>query len=195
MEKKYITNINLNILMNLFDSKIIRKENSDMGKFTTLDKDYIIILERKNSKLWYTDTSNKYLCIFNFYNNLNIHLFSLTLSEQDIFTFLDNVYSCIIEFNVPELFIPINAKDDKLNLYNFSFDKIKQKDNLGLPLEYDNDFYYFRIFQYNTINKIQIERICIRFDMDSLIDFLDLIYFIFLIDIDNHEVLNTDWLF
>ena len=59
-----ISNTQFTILSNLYYSGVMKKE--DMAIIETFNKDFKIELVRKESKLWFTDKSFKFLCIGRF---------------------------------------------------------------------------------------------------------------------------------
>lgn len=161
-----------NFMINMYVSGLI-KGDSDMATFKTINKDYTIELERKEHKLWETDNSYKYLCKFIFKNNLGIPVFELLTSENDIFVLIDNIWQ-YSECNLPEVVVPINSANALMKSYNMKFTRNERV--------YNNSF--LTISEYDPISQTMINRVVIEFDEDSLFEFTNLIYFMFLIDID-----------
>lgn len=166
-----ISNTQFTILSNLYYSGVMKKE--DMAIIETFNKDFKIELVRKESKLWFTDKSFKFLCIFKFYNSLGLPLFEIVTNEIDIFIMIDNIYH-YNENNINEIEIPINTNSSNLKRYKFIFTR-----NLNV---YNNTI--MTITEYDIIQKRYIDRIKIEFDEDTFNSFTNLIYFTFLIDID-----------
>ena len=113
-----ISNTQFTILSNLYYSGVMKKE--DMAIIETFNKDFKIELVRKESKLWFTDKSFKFLCIFKFYNSLGLPLFEIVTNEIDIFIMIDNIYH-YNENNINEIEIPINTNSSNLKRYKFIF--------------------------------------------------------------------------
>ena len=157
-----IINIDNLILKNIYSFSNLREDNS-MTRFTTLNNDYIIEMERE-------DTFN-YLCKFHIKNNLDILVLDILLNEKDIYVLLDSIYS-FIEFNMHEISIPVSN-------YLFNFERINNIINLS-------------IVECNNFYKTNITRVKIDFNDDKLSQFIDLLYFTFLIDIDDGYILENN---
>ena len=155
-------------LMNMYISGIIRG-NDEMGKLKTINNDYTIIINRQDIKLWYTDTNFKYICKFSFINNLNIEVFSFQVPENDIYIMIDNIYQ----------FLEYKMKNIIFNISNYNIEFIR------------NENIFMKIYEYSNIVNNIIPRITIEFDEDNLLEFVNLIYFCFLIDIDSCNMNNN----
>lgn len=161
-----------NTLISLYYLGVVKKE--DMAKLETLNKDYIIEIERKDFKLWCTDYSYKYLCKFYFKNNFGITTLELTTCEIDIFVLIDNMCQ-FYENNLNEITIHFNASNLNLEQFIFRFSRN------------ENGNYNLLISIYNPVYQIMINKLNIEFSEKKFLDFVDIIYFVFLIDIEDFD--------
>ena len=165
-----IINIDNLILKNIYSFSNLREDNT-MTRFTTLNNDYIIEMEREDNKVYRFENSFNYLCKFHIKNNLDIPVLDILLNEKDIYVLLDSIYS-YIEFNMIEISIPVSN-------YLFNFERINNIINLS-------------IVECNNFYKTNITRVKIDFNDDKLSQFIDLLYFTFLIDIDDGYILENN---
>lgn len=172
------------ILLNMIDSGTCKRGDNEVAIFRTLNNDYIIELTRNELSRWDTQSGSKYLCRLNFKNNLNILVLELVTTENNISLFLESIYQ-YLEFNMNNITIPFNSINSNFNSYQFNF--IKN------PLNPDN--HILNILQYNPLSNSYIIRISIEFDEYRLSDFLNELYFIYLIDIDEYLINNPEFLF
>ena len=168
----------------LYTNLIDKEDKPDMAIFKTINNDYIIELERKEVSVWNEDNNYKYLCTFIFKNSIGIPILQLTTSEEYIKNLLDVVYN-YIEFNMNDIFTEFNGSNLNTNYFSFRFQKDIDNFNNNTLTVYQSNLY-----DHNQL----IPRIKIEFDSESLADFLNLIYFIFLIDIDDSLYQSPDWL-
>ena len=165
-----IINIDNLILKNIYNFSNLKEDNT-MTRFTTLNNDYIIEMEREDNKVYRFENSFNYLCKFHIKNNLNTLILDILLNEKDIYVLLDSIYS-YIEFNMIEISIPVSN-------YLFNFERINNIINLS-------------IVECNNFYKTNITRVKIDFNDDKLSQFIDLLYFTFLIDIDDGYILENN---
>ena len=165
-----IINIDNLILKNIYSFSNLREDNT-MTRFTTLDNDYIIEMEREENKVYRFEDTFNYLCKFHIKNNLNTLILDILLNEKDIYVLLDSIYS-FIEFNMHEISIPVSN-------YLFNFERI-------------NNLITLSIIECNNFYKTNITRVKIDFNDDKLSQFIDLLYFTFLIDIDDGYILENN---
>lgn len=177
------TNIKLLLMREMMISGIIRRGDNELSIFTTMNKDYIIELRRNDVKIWNENSSFQYLCKIIFKNNLNIPVLELVTSEADITSFLEVMYT-YMEFNSSYTIYTFNS--NVCNLNSFSFEFVKDTNNNCIDVLFVN--------QFDPVSKVMVNRIKIEFDNDSLIEFFNQMYFIFLIDIDDSLVNNPDFL-
>lgn len=142
-----------------------------MTRFTTLDNDYIIEMEREENKVYRFEDTFNYLCKFHIKNNLNTLILDILLNEKDIYVLLDSIYS-YIEFNMKEISIPVSN-------YLFNFERYYNLITLS-------------IIECNNMYHSAITRIKTDFNDEKLSEFIDLIYFTFLIDIDDGNLLDNN---
>lgn len=142
-----------------------------MTRFTTLNNDYIIEMEREDNKVYRFENSFNYLCKFHIKNNLDILVLDILLNEKDIYVLLDSIYS-YIEFNMHEISIPVSN-------YLFNFERYYNLITLS-------------IIECNNMYHSAITRIKTDFNDEKLSEFIDLLYFTFLIDIDDGNLLENN---
>lgn len=163
------------VLYSMYDIGAIERDN--MGIFKT--RDISIKLERKSAQLWYTDTSYKYLCILTFIDNINgREILKLSLKETDIFVITD-AYEQFMSLETDYMYSPIIHSGDNID---YCFCVTKQTGTL-----YDD--MYFIVYQ-NAPNGKSIIRVKILLSASEFIDFFDLMYFVFIIDIVSNEYEN-----
>lgn len=178
-----MSNIELLTLISMYQNGSINKGENISATFESLNHDYYIDLNRKNTSLWKSENSFKYQCELVFKNNLNIELFKMIINEDDIIRLLDSVYS-YMEFNMSDINIYFDTYNPYINgYYVFSFKNIK--DNIQFIVSIYNSLY-------NTI----YQKLNIQFNEDKLTEFLEMIYYVFLIDLDSEDsfLVNPDFL-
>ena len=166
MEREFINTF----LLNLYNANIMRKE--EVARFKSKNKDYLIELTREPAQLWYTDTSFKFLCKLSFKNNLGIEVLKLVFNENDIYILIDNLNS-FYNLKIDEITIPALISNG--NSYTFIFNKVNDNNNSCI----------MRIIENDCINRVTIE-----FDINSFLDFVDLMFFTFIVDIDIYSPIN-----
>ena len=97
----------MNILKGLNDMAIFKHNNGS------------IEFLRENAKLWYTETSFKYICKMNFKNNLGLDQFELIINELDVTCLLDSIYQ-FLDYRMKDIIIPFN-KMNKYIYFTFYF--------------------------------------------------------------------------
>lgn len=141
--------------------------------------DYKLILERKPLRLWTSGNSNKYICYFKFYTNLNIHLFDLVFNEKDIVKLMEQTYD-LLEFNFSNTSIYFDSTSSNTMSYGFN-------------IELDNMDNWITVIEYNPIIDIMIERLKFYLGENigyTILDFLQDIYEEFLSDIPDLSYLK-----
>lgn len=174
------------ILYNMISNGDVTFEKEDhMAVFQPVNENIRIELERKNASLWNTDNSTKYLCIFKFIDNLsNRVILECIASELDIFNMLDSVEQWSSFNYYYESYITLSRILPNGNFYTFNF---------NINYEYDDLQHYVMIVkEFDKKTQMYYDRVRIEFDYSneanyqndkSLYGFLDLLFFIFLIDI------------
>lgn len=157
-----------NILFNLYELGYIQTKEKDMANIFSLYNEYKLLFIRKSLRfIDYENTSlPRYVCKFQFFNQLNILVLEINTSELDIYKLLDNM-SQISNHQLNQVCIPIETIDNQLQKFQFQFTRINEN----------------RI-QFSIIENNSICRLTTFFDNNKYDDFMDIIYFIFLIDID-----------
>jgi hypothetical protein len=166
----YKTNIERIVLNSIFR----KGKNDNMALFKTFENDYSIELSRIDRRLWSFGGNFEYICKFRFINNLNIEI---TTTEIDMFGFIDAIYQ-YLEFNMIDITYSLN--NTSLSNFSISFYKDIETNNHNMIIS-----------EYNSIIGSMINRLKITFDEDKLSEFLDLIYFTFLIDIDERGEMSS----
>ena len=176
-----MANIELLTLINLYQNGLIKSDNISTS-FKSLNKDFYIDFIRKDTSLWNNDNSYRYQCEMIFKNSFNIELLKIIINEEDIMRLLDSVYS-YMEFNMPDINIYLKSYSLDYNDYIFTFKNVENK-----------IFLIVNIF--NSVYKTIIPKLNIEFNEDKLDEFLELLYYTFLIDLDNEDklLLNPDFL-
>lgn len=145
---------------------------------------YTIYAERKDVSLWKSEISYKYLCKFSFTDILN-KTYSIILTEEDILRLAESLYNYYI-FGMKYIEIPFNSTTSNLNKYIFT---IYQSDDYGDILT---------ISQHNLVNQSILNMIKVEFnDVEgtefSIIEFIYLIYYVFLYDIVDFSQMFPDF--
>ena len=165
------------ILSNMMENGSIKEDDNYMNSFITMNRDYNIDLIRAAANLWRNTSSYSYLCRLVFRNSINQTILEIITNEIEIDNFLQYIYYQL-EFNSLE------------SIFNIG--------NLTLTLKRDlnySDLYSLYIGQYSSTHQIIVNRIKIDFSYESLIEFLNTIYFTFLSDLDTSYHSNPDFLF
>lgn len=178
-----MSNIELLTMMNLYQNGFINNKGENLSMtFETLNRDYTIELTRKNTILWNNENSFRYQCEFIFKNICDIEVLRIIVNEEDIMKLIDSVYS-YIEFGMSDVYIFLNSYSINSDDYIFSFKNIENK--IFFAIEYYNKFYDMKLPKLN-----------IEFNDKKLNEFLEKLYYTFLIDIDTEDslLLNPDFL-
>lgn len=182
-----------NVLYNMYGQGNV-KDTDINTTFISLDKDYIIRCYReKLNPRWVSDiyAGQNYKCHIIFYNNLNIELLHLIMSESEVFKILYNFNSYWPEgvYSIP-LGSGYHSTTSLDNEYSFMLDfdykeyhETQNKISDQRERTVVNDKFYLFVHEYSSIHSQVINKFKIRFDEYKLIDFTDLLFFVFLIDI------------
>ena len=157
-----------NILFNLYELGYIQTKEKDMANIFSLYNEYKILFCRKSLRFINYENSllPRYMCKFQFFNRLNILVLEINTSELDIYKLLDNM-SQLSNYQLNQVCIPIETIDNQLQKFQFQFIRINENK-----------------IQFSIIENNSICRLTTFFDNNKYDDFMDVIYFIFLIDID-----------
>lgn len=167
--------ISMLLLSNMMDNGTIRKDDYQMNTFITMNKDYTIDLVRSEISLWQNNSSYLYMCKLIFKNDINQLMLEISTTENIIHELLQSIYYQL-EFNSQESIFTIG--------------------NITLTLKRDieKDLYSLYIGQYSPSYQTIVNRIKIDYSYDSLIEFLNMLYYTFLFDLTSFFDTNTDFL-
>lgn len=151
-----------------------------------ISPDLSIHMYRKKTSIWNTISSAKYICYMDFINNLNIVVFSIHFSEIQAYTIIDEMENFLQlgEFSLP---IPIGSNDPVGNYLMICLERIASE----TPAEEDRVLVSFR--QYNKYSEQILTRVQF-FCTEEFVSnqFIYMMYFAYLIDIDDGRLLDTD---
>lgn len=170
------------IMLNMYYAGLIdKKEENNMAELKSLYNEYTIHFERKGNRWSIGGTArggnySNFNCIIRLSNNLGISILEINTTEINIFILVDNLYTLISTDTLKEINIPIQSIDKKFNQYTFYF--IKNNENHLIE---------FYIYEINCIYHQKILRLKLLFDDKILDNFLNILYFIFLIDLDEES--------
>lgn len=176
-------NLTNQIINNMYNNGNIKDEN--MATFTTYDNQYRFELSRENAQLWYTDTSYKFKCKIKIYDNLTNNLLrTITCSEEDIKNILD-CYTQMNDYCTQNIYVPpFNPHNSNGNFYFIEMELYRV--NMMEDIMEDISSRWFNINEYNPLNNTTVRVISIKMDVDELEELIDIMYFIFLIDIESN---------
>ena len=174
-------NATYSILLNMMEKGLI-KDDLEMAEFITNDNQYKFVLRREPVQLWVTETSEKFKCFIDIYDNITDNKYlTLNCSEGDIMNILD----CYVEANdyllqnitVPALkpfssngnFFIIEMEFYRVDTYRDVMEDISKR--------------WFSIKEYNPSQQLLINRITIEMDIFEIEEFMDLLHFVFLVDL------------
>lgn len=170
----YVSDSYYNVLISLDNMGVLKRdrENETMG-INTLGNEYKIVLERKDKSLFNEESISSYKCIMRFYNIFGTEVVTLLGSEIDMSKFSDIIYF-FLESREPTAVFALNSYEGLCYI--------------TLNKEYTNDYkeLYNMIISKPIGNDKQVPIATLKFDDETMSRFIDLIYFIFLIDIDNN---------
>lgn len=165
------------LLKSLYDMNLIKDNNITHSIFKSINNDIIVELNREN-RMFMSNSEYSYLCKFTFKNNLGVILKQFIISPIDVSIILDNIYN-LLECRTNEIYMQFH------NTMDFSDIAIK------VDLKTINNKYYQTMYLYNYIDEKLIP--ILSFDIiDNIIEFCDLLYYTFLIDIDQFNYQNPD---
>ena len=179
---------NNHILYSLFKSGLINDGGDEVAQFVTMDQQYRFELTRKNYELWFTDTSYKYKCIIDIYNNITgTKLVSLNFTEEDIMNMLD-VYTQMYDFETPSVIVPpLKPYNSNGNYYIIELELYRY--NKVSNIMEDISSRWFTVKEFNPLNQALVQIVSVTLDISQMEDLMDLIYFIFLIDLESEHQL------
>lgn len=181
-------NVNNHALCNLFRAGLITDGGDEVAKFITIDNQYRFELTRKNYELWCTDTSFKYKCIIDIYNNLTgTLLVSLNCTEGDIMNILD-IYTQMCDFGTSSVYVPpLKPYNSNGNYYVIELELFRIDKLHGIMEDLCNR--WFTIKEFNPLLQAVVPILSITLDVSEMEELMDLMYFIFLIDLESENQL------
>ena len=170
------------ILYNMFQSGIING-GDEVAQFVTMDQQYRFELTRKKYELWFTDTSYKYKCIIDIYNNITgTKLVSLNLTEEDVMVMLD-IYTQMCDFGTPSIIVPaLKPYNSNGNYYIIELELSRYNKVFNIAEDVSNR--WFTVKEFNPLNQALVQIVSITLNVSEMEDLMDLVYFIFLIDLE-----------
>lgn len=175
-------NANYSILLNMMEKGLI-KDDLEMAEFITNDNQYKFVLRREPVQLWVTQTSEKFKCFIDIYDNITDNKYlTLNCSESDIINILD----CYVEGN-DYLFqnVTVPALKPFSSNGNFFIIEIEfYRVDISRDVMEDISKRWLIIKEYNPSQQLLINRIIIEMDVFEIEELMDLLHFIFLIDLD-----------
>jgi hypothetical protein len=157
------------ILSNMSDMGIINNNNWNItSRFISPQRDYIIDLERKRV-LWSQDPGVQYTCIFHFKSNIEIPIVDVSLTEDEVWRFLDSCCA-FLEYRSEDMVIYFNTDSIRMvdPIFSLSADVVDRQT--------------FSVSEYSRANETIMNRLSFTIDTHSLEDFLDKINYTFLSD-------------
>lgn len=175
-------------LCNLFRSGLIRNGGDDLAQYISFNGEYRFELRRENYQLWFTDTSYKYKCIIDIYNNITGNLLvSLNLTEEDVMNMLD-CYTQMCDFGTSSIYVPaLKPYNANGNYYIIELELYRIDKVHNIMMDVSNR--WFTVKEYNPLLQQVVQILSIELDMSELEEIMDLAYFIFLIDLESENQL------
>lgn len=181
-------NVNNHALCNLFRAGLINDGGDEVAQYITMDQQYRFELTRKNYELWFTDNSYKYKCIIDIYNNLTgTKLVSLNCTEEDIMNMLD-IYTQMCDFCTTSVYVPpLKPYNSNGNYYIIELELIRIDNVMGITQDISNR--WFTVKEYSPLMQAVVPIVSVTLDISEMEELMDLMYFIFLIDLESENQL------
>ena len=179
-------------LQNMYRLGLIKNEgDTNMSTYTTYDKQYKIELKRENIQLWFTDNNYKFKCNIDIYDNItNRLLVHLNCNENDIMNLLD-CYTQMNDFGIYEIVCPpLSPYNANGNYYFIELDMFRINPISNVLMDISNRWIVIK--EYNPLLEQVVDILEIQMDNSELEEFMDLLYFVFLIDQDNYGIVPMD---
>lgn len=165
------------VLMNLIDVGVIKRNiaGEDMGVIKTEQDNFYLYFERNKYENIFNNASFNYICNINIKDILNTNIISLSMNEYVMMSVYDSIKT-FLDFNMPEIIIPINT-----------FNMQGQSYQIHLYKEMTNPMInYFTIDEYSYMHQSMVQRCKIKLSDEEFYNILDIMYFIFLVDIEDY---------
>ena len=162
----------------------------------TPNGEFKFVLAREYNRLW-NNQESQYICILDLYNNLNIKLFSIRMTEYDVIRVVEEIIT-FIDYNQSfaphhKTYIHMNTNNTTLSNFTICLSIIQNIDDSSNA--YQKSIFYnpvtdeyrditFTFLEYNPIYEKLVPRINIIISISELFDFCFHLFFEFLIDID-----------
>lgn len=174
-------NTHNDILYNMYKGGVLKLEEE--GIIYTSDNQYVIKLKREQKGFFSQDTN--YVCNISIYDKITNNLvLSIDNSIKDIMILLDN-FTTFLEWYNRDLIIPPLTPYNSTGCYYF-FRLCGNETILYNGIVDDLAKSFVIINEYNPLNEQVVERVKLEFADDyELQQFMDTMYFVFLIDIED----------
>lgn len=172
--------VNSALMKGLYDMNVIKKEDNTHATFISEDNDIIIDMDRSVRKVFFSENNGfDYFCTLTFKNNLGVVLKQIVISELDVSILIDNIYN-LLEGRMNEVYVHFNSYDSScIDI------AIKIETNANMVQQ----SYYQTFTLYNYINQQLIP--ILNFNIiDNIVEFVELLYSTFLIDLDKYTAQN-----
>ena len=181
--------VTTSILNNMYNMGFIGDQ--DMAQFSTTNNQYEFKLRRENYNLWATDTSYKYKCIIDIYNKITNNLIvSLILSEEDVRILLD-CYTQMDGFGMQNITVPeLKPYSANGNFYYIILEAVRIDKLHNIYCDLGNR--WFTVKEYNPMLNQAVDIVSIEMDVSEMEELMDIIYFIFIIDIESNKMLPAN---
>lgn len=172
----------LYLMKNLVDMGVIDKpkDNTIESSYKTQDGNYIINMIRKRRLSFLSeDSTSSYYCSINFLTSLEVPILSIQTTEIEISRLLDVFYN-LLECNIgSEAYFYFNPNTSECIPHMFS---LQENDNI--PLYTNTRYIENYIFSvYDKLDDILNLRFSIPFTHQCMFEFLEMMYYTFLLDI------------
>lgn len=160
--------------MNMIDLSMIERR-SEMTSITLPDGNYTMNLYRSGTSI------DNYICYMSFVNTVGVEVLKLDFPTSSVYTLLDSVDSCVTEFGMDSINIPLNEFSPTLRHSFFYFERMGGIDDVR-----DEDTFRVEIRSYDGVQ--MITKLAFTLKESQLEDYLLFpMYFTYLIDIDDNE--------
>lgn len=182
-------NISTNIMMNMYTQGSLVKNDNEIARYLTANNEYVIELSRRPVEkiMWGDNNSYRYICTIAFKDLLGREILELNMTEVDILIMIDNIEEFLADQMMDEWLCDKIKSNDIFKLYK-----------LHLNRPYNNHYisnpdYFISIFEFDKHTNIESLKISVYFNDNSLLDFIDIVYFTFLADIDEGSLIENNF--
>lgn len=173
------------IIKNMVDQGSVKKGES-MATVISTKKDYVIELERKDisnfNMIAYTNSGCYYICILRFKDKMGQLLLELHLNELQVLRMIDNINEY---FSAGWQLFDLCLLSDIMSLQPGVTDSINIFHNYDTFIESESDYMHIlEVKEYNKYTESMVNRLRIEMSQEDMEALCNVLYFIFLIDID-----------